>query len=104
LDPEASNARIPVVGPQALSPLEVISIFEQTTGRPFSVSHVPVDALEAQLAAAEDPTEKSFAGLLLRCACGDPVVTARVPASVQLPMKTVAEHAADTLASVEASR
>ena len=57
----------------ALSPLEVIQLFEEVGGRPFEVSHVPVEALQAQRAAATDPLEQSVAALMLALAAGDPI-------------------------------
>ena len=60
-------------GPEALSPLEVVRIFEEATGRKFEVQHVPEEALATQRAAATDPMQHSFASLMLYYAKGDPI-------------------------------
>ena len=66
---EASNAAIELGGPEALSPLEVVKVFEQYGG-PFDVMHVPEDALRAQKNAASDPLQQSFTALMLTYARG----------------------------------
>src|SRR4029077_5530820 len=45
-NPEARNAVIELGGPEALSPLEVVQIFERMKGRKFDVQHVPEEALK----------------------------------------------------------
>jgi uncharacterized protein YbjT (DUF2867 family) len=40
-NPAAKNAMIELGGPHALSPLEVVKIFEQHTGSSFTLEHVP---------------------------------------------------------------
>ena len=72
-NPAASNAVIELGGPQALSPLEVVRIFEKASGKPFEVSHVPEDALRAQEASATDSLQKAFAALMLAYAKGDAI-------------------------------
>jgi len=63
--PRAKNAILPVGGPEALSPLEVIAIFEQKGGSSWQVSHVPVEALRQQKDAAKDEVQESIAALQL---------------------------------------
>ena len=69
--PAARNAVIKLGGPEALTPLQVVEVFERVSGRRFSVELVPESALQAKWAAATDPLEKSFAGLMLYYARGD---------------------------------
>lgn len=64
-NPVARNATFELGGPEALSPLEVVGIFEKVGGQPFDVTHIPVDALQAQLAAAADRMQQFFSGLML---------------------------------------
>lgn len=64
-NPEARNAVIELGGPEALSPLEVVRIFEELRGRKFEVQHVPEEALREQKETASDPLQQSFAGLML---------------------------------------
>jgi NADH dehydrogenase len=62
---EARNAVIELGGPDALSPLEVVEIFEKIHGRKFELRHVPEEALRKQKESAIDPLQQSFAGLML---------------------------------------
>ena len=64
-NPEARNAVIELGGPEALSPVEVVKIFEELRGRKFEVQHVPAEALREQKETASDPLQQSFAGLML---------------------------------------
>jgi NADH dehydrogenase len=70
INPKASNAVIPVGGPEELSQRDAVRIFEDTFGRKFNVIEVPEDILEAQWNAAENPFDKTFAGLMLALARG----------------------------------
>ena len=70
---EARNAVIELGGPEALSPLEVVQIFERVKGRKFEVQHVPEKALEEQRESASDPLQQSFAGLMLYYSQGNTI-------------------------------
>ena len=72
-NPAARNAVIKLGGPEALSPLEVVKIFEKQSGRPFTVQHVPEEQLRAQKEGATDSLPESFAGLMLAYAQGNVV-------------------------------
>ena len=72
-NPAAQDAVLEVGGPEALSPLQVVQIFEEVKGQKFTVEHVPEEALQAQKAAAADPLQESFAGLMLQYAAGDAI-------------------------------
>jgi uncharacterized protein YbjT (DUF2867 family) len=61
----ADNTIIEIGGPEALSPLEVVSIFEQETGKKFDLQHVPEEALQTQFELSSDSLQKSFAALML---------------------------------------
>ena len=52
--------------------IQVVKLFEKATGKTFEVSHVPAEALKAQMEGATDPMEKTFAGLMYCYAVGDP--------------------------------
>ncbi len=92
-NPAARNATLLLGGPQALSPLQVVKIFERTGGKPFEVTHVPVEALQAQLAAADDPLQKSFTGLMLSYTAGQPIDMGQILKDFPLKLKTVEEYA-----------
>jgi len=70
-NPQAYNAVIKLGGPEALTPLEVVHIFEKVKGQKFDVQHVPETTLKEQLVTASDPLEQSFAGLMLYYSQGD---------------------------------
>ena len=72
-NPSARNVVLELGGPAAVSPHKVIAIFEKEAGRSFEVTHVPAEALQAQMAAATDPMQKSFAGLMVAITIGDPI-------------------------------
>ena len=72
-NPRAENLAIDIGGPDAVAPLEVVSIFEKLTGRRFAVTHIPVEGLLAQHMAATNPLEKTFAALMLETSKGDVV-------------------------------
>jgi uncharacterized protein YbjT (DUF2867 family) len=74
-NPAARNKTIQLGGPEALSPLETVRIFEQETQRRFAVEHVRQEDLIAQRTAAADSLSASFAGLMLSLANGDTIDT-----------------------------
>ncbi len=70
-NPAARDRVIKLGGPDALSPLQVVQIFEEVSGRKFTVTHVPEEALQAQRATAVDSLQEAFAALMLYYAHGD---------------------------------
>lgn len=72
-NPRAHNAVIKLGGPDAFSPLEVVRLAEQVTGKTISVQHVPEETLRAQHGAATDSLQKSFAALMLYYARGEAI-------------------------------
>jgi uncharacterized protein YbjT (DUF2867 family) len=64
------NCVILLGGPEALSPLEAVQIFEEAGGQKFTVTHVPDEVLQAQRAAATDSMQEAFAALMLGYAQG----------------------------------
>ena len=64
-NPAAKNRIIELGGPEALSPLEVVNIFETTKGKKFELQFVPEEALKAQRDGAQDPLSESFSTLTL---------------------------------------
>jgi uncharacterized protein YbjT (DUF2867 family) len=69
-NPAARSATIKLGGPEALSPLEVVGIFETAKGKKFELQFVPEEALKAQINAAQDPLGASFAALTFGVARG----------------------------------
>ncbi len=64
-NPAAENAVIALGGPDALSPLEVVQIFETTRDKKLELQFVPEEAIAAQKDGAQDPLSESFAALTL---------------------------------------
>jgi uncharacterized protein YbjT (DUF2867 family) len=89
----ARNATLELGGPGALSPLEVVRVFEQAGGRPFKVEHVPEETLRAQRAAATDPLQQTFAALMLACALGDAIDMRSTLKTFPVPLVSVTEYA-----------
>lgn len=93
-NPAARDAVLDLGGPEPLSPLEVVRIFEHETGRECLVTHVPEEALEAQRVSAKDSLEQSFAGLMLGTAReGQSIDMAHVLARFPLRLTSVSEYA-----------
>ncbi len=92
-NPSVSNAVVPLGGPEALSPIEVVGLAEKQAGKPIAVQLVPDAELCDQYDAATDPLQRSFAALMIYCARGDVI---ELPAVLGfLPMtglKTVAAY------------
>src|SRR5262245_43500493 len=62
-NPAAQNAVIQLGGPDDLSVLDAVGIFEQESGQTFELQNVPDEALRAQIAAAPDSLGKTFSRL-----------------------------------------
>jgi hypothetical protein len=81
-------------GPDALSPLEVIRIFERRQGRKYDVQFVSEESLRAQKSATTDPLQQSFAALMLYYARGEVIDMRDTLRRFPLRMRSVDEYAA----------
>jgi len=63
-NPVAQNAVIQLGGPDDLSVLDAVGIFEQESGQTFQLQKIPDEALRAQMA-APDSLGKTFSGLMI---------------------------------------
>ena len=88
----ATNRAILLGGPRSLSPNEIVRIFERETGKRFEVQYVPEEALRAQFESAADPLQKSFAGLSLVQAAGDPIEMTATLQEFPMRMTSVEEY------------
>lgn len=61
----ARNATITFGGPEAISQRQAVRMFEEALGKPLTVTAVSASVLENQWKLAENPFEKTFAGLML---------------------------------------
>jgi uncharacterized protein YbjT (DUF2867 family) len=96
-NPVAENATILLGGPEAVSPLEVVGIFERHVGKPFKVQHVPVEAMEGQYAQAPDSLSKSFTALMLTYANGNEIEMQRVQKDFDIALTTVEAYASKVM-------
>jgi uncharacterized protein YbjT (DUF2867 family) len=64
------NTVLEIGGPEPLSQLNAVLIFERAIGKEIKVEHVPAEALRAQHQSL-DPLQKTFAALMLSYAQGD---------------------------------
>lgn len=83
--PIAHNATIQVGGPEEISQREAVRIFEEAYGKKFSVIEIPEAALEAQWSSAQNPFDRTFAGLMLGVARG--FVSGMKPPFDEFPMR-----------------
>jgi uncharacterized protein YbjT (DUF2867 family) len=90
---EASKVVFPLGGPEALSPLEVIRVFEDEMGTHFSIDHVHEEALHAQKNEAEDSLAESFAGLMLAYSQGNQVRMKEILKLYPIRMRSVKDYA-----------
>jgi uncharacterized protein YbjT (DUF2867 family) len=66
----ARNAIFPLGGPQAIAPLEVVRIFEELGGAPFTVEYVMEAVLRVGMTSARRALDEAFAALSLGYAHG----------------------------------
>jgi len=92
-NPVAKNDVIELGGPDALSPLEVVKIFEELRGETFKIQHVSEEQLRKQKEAATDTLQESFAGLMLGCAQGNVIDMREVLARFPMQLGSVREYA-----------
>jgi uncharacterized protein YbjT (DUF2867 family) len=92
-NPASRNAVVELGGAEAITPLEVVRIFEQIIGRPFELQFLPEEALQARKAAARNPVEQTFAALTLAAARGDSIDMEETSRKFSFRPKSVHEHA-----------
>jgi uncharacterized protein YbjT (DUF2867 family) len=93
-NPAAANQTIELGGPDAMTWHDVIRTFEKATGRPFTVEHVPEEALQQQWDAAQEPMQKSFAGMMLALSQGDAIDMRGTLERFPIPLTSIRDFAA----------
>ena len=96
-NPAAREATFELGGPEALSQLQAVQIFEKARGQTFEVEHVPVETLEVQLESATDPMQQSFTGLMLCYAQGDPIEMQETLKAFPVQLTSVKAYAEHTV-------
>jgi uncharacterized protein YbjT (DUF2867 family) len=92
-NPAARNAVLELGGPETLTQLEVVRIFEEIAGRAFEKQFVPEEALQARKAAATNPVERAFADLTLTAARGERIDMGETFKEFSVRPRLVREHA-----------
>lgn len=92
-NPAAKNKIIELGGPAALSPLEVVNIFETKQSKKFELQFVPEEALQAQKDGAQDPMSKSFASLMLGVAKGNNIEMKKIVEIFPIQLSSVQDYA-----------
>ena len=92
-NPSAENAVIELGGPEALSPLEVVGIFEELHAKVFEIEQISEEQLQAQMEGTTDSLQESFAGLMLSYAQGNVVDTRDLLEKFPLQLRSVREYA-----------
>lgn len=96
--PAGENQVLELGGPEALTPLEVVRIFEERGGKKFELDYVPEEALVDAKAKATNPVEETFAGLQLFYARGFEVDVKPTLARFPMRLTSVREYADRVLA------
>ena len=92
-NPAATNRIIELGGPEALSPLEVVNVFEVAKGKKFELQFVPEDAIRAQRDGAQDPLSKSFAALTLGVVNGSEINMKNTLDFIPMKLTSVSDYA-----------
>jgi hypothetical protein len=95
-----SRSVLEVGGPEALTPVELVKIFEKESDRRFEVETITEAKLQEQFDSATDSLGKSFAGLMLQYAHGDIIDMRGLLKSVPVRLTSVREYARAVLQSV----
>ena len=95
---DARNATFELGGAEALSPLDVVRIFERAAGGSFEVDFVSEQALSDEQASGENSWSRSVAGLRRCYADGDVVDMRNLKERFPMPMTSVRDYATRVLA------
>jgi uncharacterized protein YbjT (DUF2867 family) len=98
-NPAARCATLELGGPEALSPLEVVRIFECAPGKPFETQYVPEEALHQQQAQVVDSVRLSVVALMPDYAKGDVIGMKDALRAFPIRLLSVADYARHVLMS-----
>ena len=99
-DERVANVALPLGGPEALSPREVVRIFEQVSGRPYAVRHVPRALLATLVPIVALLNEQAATGMSfgVQIALGD-VIDSPLQRELALPLTSVRDYATRVLSA-----
>ena len=92
-NPAVENKIVEIGGPSALTPAEVVQIFEKINGSPFEVQYIPVSALQKQMEDVTDPLQKAFSGLMIMYANGDIIEMKETLKKIPVTLTSVEDYA-----------
>ena len=72
-NPSSKNVALELGGPQNISPLDAVKIFEEVLHKKIDVQYISLDMLQTQFNSGADAMQKSFSGLMLCLASGDEI-------------------------------
>jgi uncharacterized protein YbjT (DUF2867 family) len=90
--PMARNATFELGGPDAISPLDTVRIFEEVGGRRFELEFVSEDELTEQEQNAPDSLQRSLAGLSRCYASGDVIDMTAILRSFPMALTSVRDY------------
>jgi uncharacterized protein YbjT (DUF2867 family) len=96
-NPAAINTTLELGGPAALTPLQVVKIFEEAGGRSIKVTHISEADLKAAWKAGTDEISLSRPALQLSYAQGDPIDMRETLKKFPMQLTTVQEYARQVL-------
>jgi len=91
--PLARNATFELGGPDAISPLDAVRIFEEVGGRRFELEFVSEEELAEQEQNAPDSLQRSLAGLSRCYAAGDVIDMTAILRSFPMALTSVRDYA-----------
>jgi NADH dehydrogenase len=95
----AENRAVDVCGPQPVSQLDAVRVFERAAGRDFARQHIAEETLQENRRKAVDPLELTFASLILDYAAGNVADPAEMLRIVPLQLTTVEDYAKHAMAA-----
>jgi len=97
----ARSITLELGGPEKISQLNVVKIFEKVTGKKYELQHLSQEILKSQIDTATDPMQKSFSGLMLCLANGDPIDMKKMCGKFPIKLTSVWDFAKNLKLSTE---
>ena len=91
-NPSSNNTTLELGGPQNISPLDAVKIFEDTLHHNIDVQHITMEMLQAQFNSSTDAMQKSFSGLMLCLAFGDQIDMMEVLRNFPIKLTSVKDY------------
>jgi uncharacterized protein YbjT (DUF2867 family) len=95
--PDAGNVVLELGGPEALSPLEAVQVFQEVGGRTFQIDSIPEEALRQRQETATDSLQQTFAALMLYYSKGNEIPMEETLRRFPIRLKSVRDYARDCL-------